>query len=476
MAIAIDRELAKDLNNPTAELLNYCINKHQDELKRLQLLSNYYDGEHDILKRSVENKNRPNNKIVVNHAKYTVDMTVGFMVTNPIAYTSDNQNNNIDSIIDIYDKTDIVSHDTELEKDLSTFGIGYELIYLKKNKYDSSKADVCIKCIDPRGIFLVTDDTIDKDPLFAVHYQPRYTLQGGISYYLVKYYTDKWVITYRVESLGFSDFKRMDIKPHFFKEVPVIEYRNNEEKQGDFEQALSLIDAYNLLQSERLNNKEAFIDAILFMKGFTLQDGDGERLQKEKMLAVQSKEAAAEYLTKELDESGVSILRDAILDDIHKVNYVPNLNDKNFAGNISGEAMKYKLFGLLQLISVKSRYMVKGLRQRLQIVANIVETKNGPAIDVTGVKIKLKPNLPINTSDIIDQIVKAQDILSLETLLTWLPDIDDPNEEIKKLIEQKKQEIKMNREAMGQSSSYDDLEDEPDEEDNDDNSDIQKEK
>lgn len=476
MAIAIDRELAKDLNNPTAELLNYCINKHQDELKRLQLLSDYYDGKHYILKRSVENKNRPNNKIVVNHAKYTVDMTVGFMVTNPIAYTSDNQNNNIESIIDIYDKTDIVSHDTELEKDLSTFGIGYELIYLKKNKYDSSKADVCIKCIDPRGIFLVTDDTIDKDPLFAVHYQPRYTLQGGISYYLVKYYTDKWVITYRIESLGFSDFKRMDIKPHFFKEVPVIEYRNNEEKQGDFEQALSLIDAYNLLQSERLNNKEAFIDAILFMKGFTLQDGDGERLQKEKMLAVPSKEAAAEYLTKELDESGVSILRDAILDDIHKVNYVPNLNDKNFAGNISGEAMKYKLFGLLQLISVKSRYMVKGLRQRLQIVANIVETKNGPAIDVTGVKIKLKPNLPINTSDIIDQIVKAQDILSLETLLTWLPDIDDPNEEIKKLIEQKKQEIKMNREAMGQSSSHDDLEDEPDEEDNDDNSDIQKEK
>lgn len=72
------------------------------------------------------------------------------------------------------------------------------------------------------------------------------------------------------------------------------------------------------------------------------------------------------------------------------------MNDENFAGNVSGEAMKYKLFGLLQLMSVKSRYMIKGLRQRLEIFANIQNIK-GPEVDVSGVEIKLKPNLPINT-------------------------------------------------------------------------------
>lgn len=471
MAIAINRELAKDLNNPTAELLNYCINLHQVELTRLQKLSDAYDGKQDILNRKQDNQNKPNNKLVINHAKYVVDMNVGFMVTNPISYTSGDEVNDIKPVTDLYDAADIISHDTELEKDLSTFGLGYELIYLKKNKYNPKKLEVKIKVIDPRGVLLVTDDTIDKDPLFAVHYQPSFNLQGGIDYYLVKYYTDSWVITYQTDSLGNGDYSYMGAKAHYFKEVPVIEYRNNEEKQGDFEQAMSLMDAYNLLQSDRLNDKEAFVDAILFLKGFTLQDGDGEKLMKEKLLAVMSKDAAAEYLTKELDENGVSILRDSILDDIHKVTYVPNLNDEKFAGNISGEAMKYKLFGLLQLMSVKSRYMVKGLRQRLQIFANIVATK-GPMIDVTGVKIKLKPNLPINTSDIIDQIVKAKDILSLETLLSWLPDIDDPEEEIKKLIAQKINDIEMQQAALGESSPSHSEKEDLNKENDDDNSDI----
>lgn len=59
----------------------------------------------------------------------------------------------------------------------------------------------------------------------------------------------------------------------------MIEYRNNEERQGDFEQTIPLIDAYNLLQSDRLTDKENFVDAILVLYGFKLDDqanvGDG---------------------------------------------------------------------------------------------------------------------------------------------------------------------------------------------------------
>lgn len=280
MSIVVNRQIAGDLNKPSAELLNFCINKHVEELLRLQKLSDYYDGKHDILKRTKENEGAPNNKVLINHAKYVVDMNVGFMVGNPISYVAESDKN-IGPILEAYDRVDIVSHDTELEKDLSTFGVGYELVYLKKTK-DNDATQLEIKCIDPRGIFLVTDDTVDKNPLFAVHYQPVLTLQGGIDHYVIKYYNDNRVITYHAKSRGSGEYLFINAKPHYFKAVPVIEYRNNEEKQGDFEQAISLIDAYNLLQSDRLNDKEAFVDAILFIRGFMLEDGDGEKLAKEK--------------------------------------------------------------------------------------------------------------------------------------------------------------------------------------------------
>ncbi|MDG4961503.1 phage portal protein [Pseudolactococcus raffinolactis] len=474
MSIKINREIAGDLNNPTTELLNYCISQHQKELSRLKKLSDYYDGEQEITNRTKDNAAAPNNKVMINHAKYVVDMNVGFMVGNPIAYTSSDA---IDPVLDAYTKVDIVSHDTELEKDLSVFGIGYELIYLKQD-VQTGKTYPAIKCIDPRGIFLVTDDTVDSNPLFAVHYQPIFSLQGGILYYLIKYYNDNRVLTYKTNSIGAGHYELIKALPHYFKTVPVIEYRNNEERQGDFEQAISLIDAYNLLQSDRLNDKEAFVDAILFIRGFELQDGDGEKLASEKMLQTTAPPADVDagYLTKEMDEGGIAILRDSLLEDIHKVTYIPNMNDKQFSGNVSGEAMKYKLFGLLQLMSVKSRYMVKGLRQRLEIFANFLKISD-KSVDIDGVKIKLKPNLPINTTDIVAQIVQAHQagILPLKVLLTWLPDIDNVEEVLDQLQAEKEEAIELNQKVMGVQAddSHSDLED--DEDNPDDNSKIQKE-
>lgn len=454
MGIAINREIAGDLNNPSNELLAYCIEQHRQTIARLNKLSDYYDGKQDILKRTKENVESPNNKVLINHAKYVVDMNVGFMVGNPISYAPELEKN-IKPILDAYDRVDIVSHDTEMEKDLSVFGVAYELIYLS-----GDDPEIDVKCIDPRGIFLVTDDTIDKNKLFGVHYQEVKNLQGAVSHYILKYYNDNRVITYKSAGEAMTDFLLVDAKPHYFGAVPINEYRNNEEKQGDFEQAISLIDAYNLLQSDRLNDKEAFVDAIMFIQGFMLEDGAGAALLKERMLQAPGSpaETAASYLTKELDEDGVNLLRSAILQDIHKITYVPDMNDEKFSGNVSGEAMKYKLFGLLQLMSVKSRYMIKGLRQRLKTFENFLSIKDS-SIDAEGTKISLKPNLPINTSDIINQIVQAYQagILPLKTLLAWLPDVDDVDEILKQLKLEKEEAIELNQKAIG-IQSHDDTE------------------
>lgn len=66
-------------------------------------------------------------------------------------------------------------------------------------------------------------------------------------------------------------------------------------------------------------------------------------------------------LVNTFDENGVQVLADALIDDFHKTSYVPNLNDENFSGNVSGEAMKYKLFGLLLVLATKIGYMEDGL-------------------------------------------------------------------------------------------------------------------
>lgn len=197
-------------------------------------------------------------------------MNVGFLVGNPISYSS-GDNNNLDSILESFEEMDIVSHDTELEKNLSVFGIGLELIYLRKVPGTGIETEMMIKAVDPRGIFLVTDDTIEKNPLFAVHYYKKYDLDGKMTGWLLNIYTFKAIITRKSKDLTLSESVIVKALPQHFGGVQVIEYRNNEEKQGDFEQAISLFDAYNVLQSDRISDKEAFIDALLIIYGFKLE-------------------------------------------------------------------------------------------------------------------------------------------------------------------------------------------------------------
>lgn len=438
MTITLDKKLMPD-GIPTPEILEYCIKQHQGTLARLNKLSDYYDGKQDISNRTFGNPNIPNHKIVANHAKYIVDIATGFLVGNPIAYSG----SQVDKIMDEYSRMDIISHDTELEKDLSVFGIGYELMYLAP--VDEGDTEIRIKSIDPRGIFVVTDDTVDKNPLFGVHYQQRFKLDGSLNYYLINVYTEDKIFTYHAKGLSKGQMSLFEESEHYFGAVPVVEYRNNEERQGDFEQQISQFDAYNLLQSDRINESEQRVNSILFIKGFTLGE---DNLTHDSIIETTEKDSDLKWLIKEIKEADNEVLRQSLLDDIHKFSYIPSMTDEHFAGNVSGEAMKYKLFGLLQLLSIKTRYMSKSLRKRLELMRNILNTK-GSNIDISDVKITFKPNLPINTNDLASIINQLKGILPLETLIGWLPDIDDPAEQLQKLEEEQSKSIQNQQQALG---------------------------
>ena len=438
MTITLDKELMAD-GIPTPEILEYCIKQHQGTLARLNKLSDYYDGKQDISNRTFGNPNIPNHKIVANHAKYIVDIATGFLVGNPIAYSG----SQVDKIMDEYSRMDIISHDTELEKDLSVFGIGYELMYLAP--VDEGDTEIRIKSIDPRGIFVVTDDTVDKNPLFGLHYQQRFKLDGSLNYYLINVYTEDKIFTYHAKGLSKGQMTLFEESEHYFGAVPVVEYRNNEERQGDFEQQISQFDAYNLLQSDRINESEQRVNSILFIKGFTLGE---DNLTHDSIIETTEKDSDLKWLIKEIKEADNEVLRQSLLDDIHKFSYIPSMTDEHFAGNVSGEAMKYKLFGLLQLLSIKTRYMSKSLRKRLELMRNILNTK-GSNIDISDVKITFKPNLPINTNDLASIINQLKGILPLETLIGWLPDIDDPAEQLQKLEEEQSKSIQNQQQALG---------------------------
>jgi SPP1 family phage portal protein len=443
VAIIRDRDLIPDLNDIPLLLLASCIREHQKEVARLDRLDEYYKGDHAILTRDRgDGVSLPNNKLVANHAKYITDIATGYVIGIPVKY----EGTGIDNITAAYKDTDIVSHDTELEKDLSIFGRGLELYFMSSDDVPIPKVTV----IDPRQIFLVVDDTVEYNSMFAVHYYQKYDIENAPIGWKVNVYTKDLIAYY--QSAALSDFVLEDLKSHYYNDVPVVEIWNNEEQQGDYEQQITLIDAYNVLQSDRVNDKEQLVDAILKVTGFSFGDTFEEsnktiKLLKElKVLELPGAETDAAWLTKQLNETEVEVLKDAIKSDIHEFSMVPDMTDENFASNSSGVAMKYKLFGLEQLAVIKERYFVQGLRERLALFATILGVK-GKAVDITDVTITMTRNLPEDEVT-VQELVSLAGMVSNETLISQLPFVDDAAKETQKVNEQKAADVKTQQAAF----------------------------
>lgn len=191
---------------------------------------------------------------------------------------------------------------------------------------------------------------------------------------------------------------------HFFGGVPMIEYWNGEDERGDFEGVLTLIDAYDRLQSDRLNDKQQFVDALLLLYGCTMETDargrqPGQQLREDKVLVLPDADAHAEWLYKQLSETDTEVLKRALSADIHKLSMVPDLSDERFGTNVSGVAMRYKLLGLEQLTRVKERWFREALRQRLKLFAKFLEVRGGKQLDVDRVRMTFTRSLPADDLD-----------------------------------------------------------------------------
>jgi SPP1 family phage portal protein len=448
MTVVIPRSYVTDVDNPPIEVLARAIEIHQTEIERLEKLFKYYDGQHEILDKKYDQSDYKN--IVINEAKKISDLNTDFALGNPVSYSSESEND-ISTLLDVLDDIDINAHDIELEKDLSVFGYSNELHYVRLVD-GTEETQFMIQKIDPRGSFVVVDNSLDKVPMFAVRYFELTDLKGESSGYQVEVYAPNKIILYTTEDLTLKKVVLSDVKDNLYGKVPMIEFRNNEEKQGDFESAISLIDAYNQIMTDRLNDKEAHLQAVLISYGYSIVDAieaTSESSGKELAVYAPDPSGRTEYLTNPLDETQVEILAKRIKDDIHEITNTPNLNDENFAGNISGEAMKWKIFGLLNNLGTKQRYFIKGIKQRLSLLQSAIKLKYNVDLDIKSVEIKMKPFIPTNLSEVISNIAASQDFIPLAFSLGWLPDVDNPDELIEQMSVQKAENIAENQAMLG---------------------------
>ena len=430
-----------DEKNIKKELVVKLIREHEKQLPRFKKLKKYYLGEHDILSKQ-RSKNKPNYKPVCNHAKDIADTSTGYFMGNTISY-SNSEDTDIDELLIAFDNAEVDESDHDNALDMAIYGVAYEYVYARENENILD-----IKSLEVENTFIVYDDSIEQQPLFGVYYFKRKENKADTETYQAVIMTKQFVYSIVLEGKEQGVISEKPI-PHNMGDIPIIEYKNNKYSIGDFEQQIGLIDSYNSLTANRINDKEQFIDSILVLYGARLGDDEEESIKAMESLAEHKllelhPEARAEYLSKTLNENEVETLRNAVKQDIYTFSHIPNLTDENFAGNSSGVAMEFKLLGLEMITKIKQRYYVKGLKKRIKLFANYLGLTQ-IAIDANSITPHFSRSLPKNLLEISQIVSNLDGKVSQETLLSQIPFVEDPMSEIEKVNEEKQENIVQNQ-------------------------------
>ena len=219
---------------------------------------------------------------------------------------------------------------------------------------------------------------------------------------------------------------------NLLRALPLIPFANNCQGTGDFELVTDLVDAYNLLLSGAMDDMQSVANAFLALYGMLgTTQGDIDEANRTRVLSL-AEGGRAEFVVKDLNHEALGQLENNLRRSILQLSMTPDLSDDSFAGNASGVALQYKLWGIEQVRSAKERSFTPSLRALLDALSGGLATLGTPA-DLTGGRATFYKNLPQDQAAQAETLLSLSPVLSRRTILEHLPWVADPEEELRRI-------------------------------------------
>ena len=399
-------------------------------LPERQKLGAYYMGKNKIEKQGVV-QGRPNYSINVNMAKYITDVATGYFIGKPATYEAEGENTKsaLDKLMDINKNCRGEEIDYEVASDMSIYGVGYQLLMVKEGK-EPIEQRIVYKRLNPLFTFYVTDNTILRNPLCAIYYYTYYD-QKRIKNRAYVY--DKEYL-YEFDGYGL-DLTLSSQEKHNMGQIPILQSINNDKAIGDYFSVVDLLDSLSLSLSNNTDDLQSIANAILAASGGTLNK-EQIRLINQYRTANLPVGADMKWVVKDLNPAAIKDHVDRLMDFIFQISLVPDLTDDAFAGNLSGVAMEFKMWGIDQLWTAKERKYKTTLYKRIKMLLHLLQYQIKNDFEFSkDISITFYKNLPQNMQQDYDIAQNLAGVISLKTLLKNISIVKDVDKEIEQIHE-----------------------------------------
>ena len=280
-----DREINE---NSIIQILTDALIIHRQNINDMKYLINYYKGKQDILKRVAPSTSGINNKTVLNYAYSSERDIIGYTFGKPIQIIPRTAKfrKDIKKLSDWmeYENSSTVDDEAALLAGITGIGYFYTLPseeissdYMPENPISINHADIF-------NTFVIQSAKVGNPIRMSCNYwTDKYAKKTHFTCY-----TDKEI--YTIESDGINTLNSTPNKNIVRKGVnsiglnPIQMIQNNLFLMGDFEVAISVLNAINQLASDSLNDVENVIKSLLVIINSELEDDAIENVKKNRIL------------------------------------------------------------------------------------------------------------------------------------------------------------------------------------------------
>ena len=331
------------------EVLEKAYSVHLMNRGEINYLYDYYRGKQPILQRIKEIRPEICNNVVVNLAFAIVDFKVGYQCGSPMQYTAakslEGLSAKVEDLNNLMDYENKATKDKDLIESQMICGTGYRCALpddLVNPEEDEAPFE--INNLRASNTFVIYSNKIGEKSLAGVTYWASNNYTGEFDQfnimdgYVFAIYTPKWYIEIK-------DGKVVSVLPNNLGMIPIIEYPLNNARLGAFEIVISLLDALSMIESNRLDGLEGFVQAFIKFVNCDISKEEYEEFLAMGAIKVSShegKNADVDIVSKELSQDQAQTEVNDIVHMILTICGMPAQGDANSSDSSNNGAMLVK--------------------------------------------------------------------------------------------------------------------------------------
>lgn len=274
--------------------VNKALGIHMVNVQEMNYLYWYRRGFQPILNRKKEIRPEINNKVVVNNADMVVTFKNGYFLTSPVSYISRKKDDKTAYEVKVLNEYLYTSGKQAADNIVAdwfhTVGVGTIFCDPVKDEEEAKIRPMSVYALDPRSAFVAYSLKPGAKPVFGVNMVTDY------EYIYIDVFTNTTVFKLKgtvtpVKETIFPNpltaaYEVVSEEPNIIGRVPIVEYVYKSTRMCAFESALSIMDAINTAESNRLDAVEQTVQNLMVMYNCELPEGENANTIRESGLIV----------------------------------------------------------------------------------------------------------------------------------------------------------------------------------------------